>query len=144
MDEILLIDMMSELSAELLQDNYIEKDMVRGRIPILGSIFSFSKSKRKNLDLPSLTEEEERNPLNQYGFSTEHAEELTAFERKSDYDNLENRELPISIFTKEFPLVKIISGFAAALFVMGGIILFIIKHHKSIFKFFEKKTQMIY
>ena len=33
MNELLLIDMMSELNPELLEDDYIEKDMKRGKVP---------------------------------------------------------------------------------------------------------------
>lgn len=144
MDEVLLIDMMSQLYPELLENNYIEKDMKRAKLPLFKRIFSSSK---KNENIFANMSKDYWNPSINYEFSTEEAEELTL-----DLSKIEapmeskgnNSSLNISIFTRELPFVKIISGFVAALFVVGGIILFIIKHNKGILKIFEGKTQISY
>lgn len=50
MNESLLIDIMSELNPELLQDEYMERDMKKGKITFLNRIFSLKKTPKQRYD----------------------------------------------------------------------------------------------
>lgn len=142
MDEALLVDMMSGLIPELIQNNYIEKDMRRGKIPVFGRLFSAKKAtifQYDNIFRKSM------NTGNQYG-STDSAEPGDIGESvEAEEYGMQERNISIGIFKKGFPnLIKIISGITAAFVVVGGIIIFVIKHHKIVVKLFHKKAQIIY
>lgn len=145
MDEALLVDLMSGLDTELLQNNYIEKDMNRGKIPILNRIFSFKKASIFSYEnIFHNTENDEILVVNACSEDTA-IDGCMADTMKSEDDQLYNEGLSISIFKKGFPnLVKIISGITAAFVVLSGIILFFVRHHKIVVKLFNKKAQIIY
>lgn len=158
MDELLLIEMMGMLNPELLQNDFIEKDMNRRKIPFFNRLFSFTKapkqryenffeysqaedSTNQNIRHSDELVESEKLEVNDNHDLIESVEEN---EKIEDY-NLNNFGFSISIFKRKFRnLVKIISGIAAAFFVVIGIIVIIIRHHKGGIKLYEKKVQVIY
>lgn len=166
MDELLLIDMMSELNPELLQDDYIEKDMRKGKIPLVNIFFSFRKPTKLRYEhffehpiseeIPQYTKnkndiEVKRDFENvEIMNDVEISEEIGIIKNVDDNnipkdENTNNQNFNISIYTREYPnRIKIISGVTAASLVVSGIVLFVIRHHKGIIKLVEKKAQIIY
>lgn len=142
MDEILLVDMMSELYPELLENNYIERDMKKGRLSLLSRFFSFGKT--QDLQEETFSDKAVRIDGTDMASSQERIDGQDSVKPDSPEGEPLPTSLPISIFTREFPIFKIISGFAAVLFVIGGIILFLFKHNKDILKIFDRKTQISY
>jgi len=162
-NELLLIEMMSELNPELLQNNYIEKDMKREKVPFLNQVFSFLKTYKPEFKISFEDILSEENS-NQYGKSINkleesHAETINKIEEiennerinkieeieNIEGDNLSDLGFTISIFRRKFRnFVKIISSIAATFLVVIGIVIFIIKYHKSGLKLYEKKVQVIY
>jgi hypothetical protein len=152
MNELLLIDMMGELNPELFEDNYIEKDMKRGIKSFFKYVFPFKSKKAYEFPLEhSLTDETSNTEANITNDSQRKEDielvdaiqvnEISEFEQ---YEN-NNRGFSISIFEKKFRnLIKIASGIAATFIVVIGIVLIIIRRHKSGIKTFEKNVQIIY
>jgi hypothetical protein len=161
MNEIVLINMLSEIDPSLLQDDYIEKDMKKG---FLSFLFRFFKKTTSELEYNSLNQpfsEEEDNlkeSKNELEVS-QNKDEPDGLIVTDDHKNLENvavlgatdedfqnnRGLSISIFKKNFHnLIKIISGIVAAFILVIGILVILIKHHKTGAKLYEKKIQIIY
>lgn len=162
MNEILLISMLGELDPSLLEDDYMEKDMKKG---FLSFLFHFLKKTVFQIDYKAFeqTNSEEESKQN------ENKHEVSAFEDTIRDDSFENKnevnasktsemeiintnmdtqfeeELPISVFKRNFSnLFKIISGIVAAFILVIGIIVILIKRHKSGTKLYEKKIQIIY
>jgi len=159
-NELLLVEMMSELSPELLQNEYIEKDMKREKAPFLNRFFSFIKNSKPQfkISFENILSEE---TTNQYGIRKDELEEkhIQAIDKSEETrnieeaniiediedDNLENLGFTISIFRKKIRnFIKIISSIAATFLVVIGIVIFIIKHNKSGLKLYEKKVQVIF
>ena len=156
MNELLLIEMMSELDPGLLENDYIEKDMNREKVTFFKRLFSSkkkSKQEHKNFFGNFILEDMESNlQFNDVLEETEQIEiidkidekvdEIDGMPKLEDYNNL---GFSVSIFRRKIHnLVKIISGIIAAFLVMIGIILIIINRHKSGIKLYEKKIQIIY
>ncbi len=152
MNELLLIDMLSELNPELLQDDYIEKDMKKEKIPFLKLIFPFKKMSKQPYESPveNPLSEESASKYIEYNDKSQVAEAIISFELPQETEELKDennnkRGFSISIFEKKFfHILKIISGIAATVIVVIGIIIIILKHHKSGFKLHSKKIQIIY
>lgn len=147
MNELLLIDMMSELNPELLEDNYIEKDMKREKVPFYKLIFSFKKTSKQYA--PFLVED----TLFEESLNSEKELEVTEDIKTADIldeaDESEDEEnkwgFNISIFEKKFRnLFKIIYGIAATVIVVISIIVIILRRHKSGIKLHRKKIEIIY
>ncbi len=150
MNELLLIDMMSELNPELLQDDYIEKDMKREKIPFYKLIFSFRKTTKQHMESPveNPLSEEICLPYAEYNGS-DMAENMKASEIEEDTEETEEQApewgFNISIFEKKFRnLFKIISGIAATVIVVISIVVILLRRHKSGIKLHSKKIQIIY
>lgn len=149
MNELLLIDMMSELNPELLQDDYMEKDMKREKFPLFKLLFPFKKTSKQPDEFPvenPLSEE-----INSYPdkYEYEMAEDLKTAEVTEEPRELEEEEnqwgFHIGIFEKKFHnLFKIISGIAATAIVIVSILVIILRRHKSGIKLHRKKIQIIY
>ncbi|QHQ59523.1 hypothetical protein Ana3638_00855 [Anaerocolumna sedimenticola] len=148
MNELLLIDMMSELNPELLQDDYMEKDMKRGK-SFFKLLFSFKKTSKCPDEFPV------ENPISEGivntfpgNYELEAAEDIKSAEVAEENENLtEENEwgFHIGIFEKKFRnLFKIISGIAATAIVIVSIIVIILKRHKSGIKLHREKIQIIY
>lgn len=143
MDEALIIDLMSGLDTELLQNNYIEKDMNRGKIPMLNRIFSLKKASIFSYENIFHNTDNGENLEVIVCSEAADVDGCLADAMKSEEDQLGNEGLSISIFKKGFPnLIKIISGITAAFVVLSGIILFFVRHHKIVVKLFNKKAQI--
>jgi hypothetical protein len=140
MNELLLIDMMGELNPALLQDNYMEKDLRRGRMPSFKQIFFFKKSSLKETD-----EFTANNPLSEEYESKDYerqdefdvTEEAGENELIKKFDTLDEDSndwgFNTSIYEKKFkPLYGIISGVAATAIVVSGIVVIIVKRHRAI------------
>ncbi|MGB8454708.1 MAG: hypothetical protein WCD89_20560 [Anaerocolumna sp.] len=147
MNELLLIDMMSELKPELLQDDYIEKDIKREKKPFYKLIFSFKKTLKQPYEFPmdnSLSEE----PCNMDKEIevTEDIKTTESLDETGEWEDEENRwGFNISIFEKKFRnLFKIISGIAATVIVVISIIVIILRRHKGGIKMHREKIQIIY
>lgn len=160
MNEMLLINMLGELDPSLLEDDYMEKDMKKG---FLSFLFHFFKKTVFQIDYKAFeqTSSEEVNDSMMHNASTlEENKKNDNFEIKSEenasktpemeiintnIDTLSEEELPISVFKRNFSNVfKIISGIVAAFILVIGIIVILIKRHKSGTKLYEKKIQIIY
>ncbi len=148
MNELLLIDMMSELNPELLQDDYMEKDMKRGSVPFFKLLFSFRKTSKQRTSFPvvnPISEELSESDNNEL----EMAEDLKTAEVMDDAEESEEQDnkrgFSISIFEKKFfSLFKIISGITATVIVVISIVVIILRRHKSGIKMHSKKIQIIY
>lgn len=147
MNELLLIDMISELNPELLQDDYMEKDMNRGKVPFYRWFLNLKKTSKQPYESPAENSYSEDNKASDY--------DLVAVEDINTAELLiENREseeerrswgFSISIFEKKFRnLFKIVSGIAATVIVVISIIVFLLRRHKSGVKLHTKKVQIIY
>lgn len=127
MDEFLLINMLSELSPDLLEDEYMEKDLKRKEGPFYKRVFSTSTLKPKslsNIAISNIDKEYE-----------EHIEPMKATITKEEeimaYDCKEANKLTIRIFKKKLhKIVTITSGITATLLFIIGILLLIIKKVK--------------
>jgi hypothetical protein len=147
MNELLLIDMMSELNPELLEDSYIEKDIKREKVPFYKLIFSFKKTSKQYAPFPV------EDPLSEESLNSDKELEVTEDIKTADIleetAESENEEYKwgfnISIFEKKFRnLFKIISGIAATVIVVISIIVILLRHHKSGIKLHGKKIEIIY
>lgn len=155
MNELVLIDMMSELNPELLEDDYIEKDMKRGVKSFFKYIFPFKSKKTYEFPMDhSLTDEIGKSSVelnNNSDINTE-IEQLSASQvnevlelEDNETNEMNDRGFSISIFERKFRnLIKIASGVAATSLVVIGIVVIIIKRNKSGIKVVKKKVQIIY
>lgn len=153
MNELLLIEMFGEVNPELLNNNIIEKDIKREK-----SLFRrlFMKSKWKDEDdFPINTSYYDETMIEQSS-SLDTVDSIKSEDIEYDYKDIasdsesedKNELFNISIFKKSFKnLIKIISGFAFAIFVLVGIIIFIVKlilkNHKYC-SFIRRKIQIGY
>lgn len=147
MNELLLIDMMSELNPELLQDDYIEKDMKRGKIPFYKLFFTFRKTSKQSYGFPVEDPVSEVSPDREKELVM--AEDINTAEVMEETGEPEEEEkewsFNISIFKKKFHLLfTIISGIAATVIVVISIILILLRRHKGGIKLHSKKIQIIY
>lgn len=147
MNELLLIDMMSELNPELLEDDYIEKDMKRGKVPFYRWFLNLKKTSKQSYEFPV------ENPISEDSNASEYdlvvAEDINTAELLNETgESEENRRrwgFNISIFEKKFRnLFKIVSGIAATIIVIISIIVILLRRHKSGVKLHAKKIQIIY
>lgn len=147
MNEVLLINMIGQLSPELLQDNYMEKEMKKSILSFLGKILkklaklqygnSFFQSISYKNEYEESAETDNINNLNADTYDS-------SVEDKEEYD-LNTRGLSIRIFKKNFRnIIKIISGIAATFVVILSIIIILIVRHKSCIKLLKKNIQVIY
>lgn len=155
MNELLLIDMLSEVNAELLQDDYMESDIKPGVFSFLKKLFSFKKlfSLKELLSFEKISEQ----PFE--AFEEEVTEKMDTLEGVSSYndenyqtmteqqgeDSEETKGLGFSIhiFQKKINVfVKIISGITATLVVVIGIILFFITKNKGSFLLKRNKAAL--
>ncbi|WMJ86348.1 hypothetical protein [Anaerocolumna sp. MB42-C2] len=149
MNELLLIDMMSELNPELLQDDYMEKDMKRDKSLFYKLFFLFKKTSNQPNEFPvEYPISEGIININPDNYELEAAEDIkTAEVTEENESQTEDNEwgFHIGIFEKKFRnLFKIISGIAATAIVIVSIIVIILKHHKSGVKLHRGKIQIIY
>ncbi|MDF2952426.1 MAG: hypothetical protein K0S18_2009 [Anaerocolumna sp.] len=159
MNEIMLINMLGEIEPSLLQDDYMEKDMKRGFLSFLYRLFKKTASELEYNPL-HLTISQDLNSVPEHFNCTE---EIEIQEIHSDDSNKKSEEtntigtfeslddaddknvLSISIFKKNIrTLIKIISGIVAAFILIIGIVIILLKRHKSGTKLYEKKIQIIY
>lgn len=170
MNEVLLINMIGQLSPELLQDNYMEKEMKNSVLSFLGTLLkkltklqygnSFfqsnsSKNEYEESTEPDKTESNSKKDIveientyhNKIEYGNNNSNEDTydtSTEDKEEYD-LNTRGLSIRIFKKNFRnIIKIISGIAATFVVILSIIIILIVRHKSCIKLLKKNIQVIY
>ena len=138
MNELLLIDMMGELSPALLQDNYMEKDLRRGKLPFLKQVFFLKKSlKNDDILISSPLSQEYENSGYEIGEEFDTAEDKEDCDqiKKLEESNMESKDsgLRVSIFEKKTnPLYGILSGVAATTIVVSGIVVYVVKRHKAI------------
>ncbi len=153
MNELLLIDMMSELNPELLEDDYIEKDMKRGKVPFYRWFLNLKKSSKQSYEfsVENLVSEESNasKDSNASDYDLVVAEDINTAELLNETgESEENRRrwgFSISIFEKKFRnLFKIVSGIAATIIVIISIIVILLRRHKSGVKLHAKKIQIIY
>jgi hypothetical protein len=159
MNELLLIDMMSELNPELLEDDYIEKDMKRGKVPFYRWFLNLKKSSKQSYEFsvenPVSEESNTSDDINASKDSNASnydlvvAEDINTAELLNETgESEENRRrwgFSISIFEKKFRnLFKIVSGIAATIIVIISIIVILLRRHKSGVKLHAKKIQIIY
>ena len=153
MNELLLIDMMSELNPELLEDDYIEKDMKRGKVPFYRWFLNLKKSSKQSYEFsvenPVSEESNASKDSNASDYDLVVAEDINTAELLNETgESEENRRrwgFNISIFEKKFRnLFKIVSGIAATVIVIISIIVILLRRHKSGVKLHAKKIQIIY
>lgn len=147
MNELLLIDMMSELDPALLEDDYIEKDMKQGKVPFYKLLFNFRRTPKQSSEFPV------KSPLLEDSGTSYNdmviAEDINTSDLMKDTDETEEIEkewgFSISIFKKKVHnLFKIVSGIAATIIVVISIIVILLRRHKSGMKLHSKKIQIIY
>lgn len=147
MNELLLIDMMSELNPKLLQDDYMEKDMKREKSPFYKLFFLFKKPPRQSYEFPvdSPVSEEIAEAVKEI-ITDEDINTAELLNETGESDDMERRwSFSISIFKKKFhKLITIISGIAATVIVIISILVILLKRHKSDVKLHSKKIQIIY
>lgn len=120
MNELMLIEMMSELDPKFLNNKYIENDMKRFHF---FNLFHM-KTKDKEYDFPFLEQESKDNNL--IYFNKEAVDE-----ENQEIDNQNNSLFDIGIYKKKMKgIYKILSGIATAIFVILGIVVFIVKKQK--------------
>lgn len=150
MNEALLIDMIGQLSPELLQDNYMEKDMKKGILSFLGKVLKkIAKQQNGNSFFQSLSNKNDyEKSVGQDSTELDSKKDLDTdtyditTEDKDDY-NSNSRGLGINIFNKNFRgLITIISGIAATFVVVLSIIIILIVRHKSGIKLLKKNIQV--
>jgi len=119
MNELMLIEMMSELDPKFINNKYVENDMKRFHF------FDFlKKTKDKEYDFPFL--EEENKESNLIYFNKEVVDD-----ESGEIDNISNSLFDIGIYKKKVKSIyKILSGIATAIFVILGIVVFIVKKQK--------------
>ncbi|MDF2586600.1 MAG: hypothetical protein K0S41_441 [Anaerocolumna sp.] len=155
MNELVLIDMMSELNPELLEDDYIEKDMKRGVKSFFKYIFPFKSKKTYEFPMDHSPTDEIGKPsveLNNNSDINTEIEQLSASQvnevlelEDNETNEMNDRGFSISIFERKFRnLIKIASGVAATSLVVIGIVVIIIRRNKSGIKVVKKKVQIIY
>lgn len=172
MNEVLLINMIGQLDPELLQDNYMEKDMKKGILSFLGKLLKkiakqqygssfLQKYSNKNECEKRIEQDKTESDNNKeegeniYGNDiAEHSSKHITDNGKSNYysedDDKETydpdtRGLSIGIFKKNIRnLTKVLSGIAATFVVILSIIIILIKRHKSGIKLLKKSIQVIY
>ena len=143
MNELMLIDMMSELDPKFINNRYIENDMRKFHF------LNFFKKKTKDneYDFPFLNQENlstSKEESNNLQLQNEDGREgnLIYFNKEIDNesDNDMNSLFDIGIYKKKIKgIYKILSGIAAAIFLILGIVMIIIKKQKrggviSVFK----------
>jgi ATP-dependent Zn protease len=151
--------MLGEIEPSLLQDDYMEKDMKRGFLSFLYRLFKKTASELEYNPL-HLTISQDLNSVPEHFNCTEEIEiqeihsddsnkkpeetnTIGNFESLDDADD--KNVLSISIFKKNIrTLIKIISGIVAAFILIIGIVIILLKRHKSGTKLYEKKIQIIY
>lgn len=138
MNELLLIDMMSELDPALLENNYIEKDMRRARIPFYNWFLKLKNKSKQSDEFP------EANPINaDYVMAEEINTEEILNEDSDSSESEPDRGFQIGIFKKKIhKLIKIFSGITATVVVLISIVVILLKRNKSGGKFRTKKIQL--
>lgn len=142
MNEYLLINMLSEISPELLEDNYMEKDLRKKSAPFWKRVFSFLKSKNEPDDFIEPftiinTDEVYQEHVNVLAVEPEDEDEYTIQE-----EELQKKNFSITIFKKKMnKLFTIISGIVATIIFIIGIIIFLVLRARNI-KVNRKKIQI--
>lgn len=140
MNEYLLINMLSEISPELLEDNYMEKDLRKKAPPLWRRVLWFVKRKEDPKEFMEpfvITNIEEQ--------FQEHAEAVVDVNIEDEYtvqeESLE-RNFSITIFKKKMGmLITIISGIIATIIFILGIVIFLVRRARSM-KINNKKIQI--
>lgn len=142
MNEYLLINMLSELDPELLEDNYMEKDLKKKAGPFIKRLFSILKSKNESKEFIepftiSNTDEQYQEHIDTVMVEADGEDEYTIQEEDGH-----KRNFSITIFKKKInKLYTIISGVAATMIFIIGIIIFLVRKTRSI-KQNRKKIQI--
>lgn len=141
MNEYLLINMLSEVSPELLKDNYMENDLRKKAPPFWKRVLSFVKHKEEPKDFIEpfvITNIEEQ--------FQEHTETVAETDSEDEYTIQEEepleRNFSISIFKKKMNMLfTIISGIIATIIFIIGVVIFIIRRARNL-KINNKKMQI--
>lgn len=132
MDEFLLINMLCDINPELIDDNYIETDLKKKGEPFWKRVFTFLKSKDESKDFIepfAITniDEEYHEQLDTIIVEAASDDEYTVQE-----EDLTQRNFPIVIFKKKVTnIFTVISGVAATIFFIVGIVIFLIRKTKN-------------
>lgn len=133
MNEYLLINMLSEISPELLDDNYMEKDLKKKEAPFWKRVFSFLKGRDEAKDFIepfTITNTDEA--------YQEHADViLTEIDNEDEYtvqeEDFQPRNFSITVFKKRInKFFTILSGIIASLIFIIGIIIFLIRKIRNL------------
>lgn len=133
MNEYLLINMLSELSPELLEDNYMEKDLKKKEAPFWKKVLYFLKGRDDSKDFIepfAITNTDEQ--------FQEHMEVIiTEIENEDEYtvqeEDIQKRNFSITVFKKRInKFFTIISGIIASIIFIIGIVIFLIRKIRNI------------
>jgi len=133
MNEYLLINMLSEISPELLEDNYLEKDLKKKETPFWKRVFSFLKSTDDSKDFIepftiTNTDEQYQEHVEALTVETDNDDEYTIQEEEP-----QQRNFSITVFKKKINrLFTIISGVVATIIFIIGIVIFLIRKIRNI------------
>ncbi|BCJ96119.1 hypothetical protein acsn021_36880 [Anaerocolumna cellulosilytica] len=145
MNELLLIDMLSELNPELLQDNYMERDLKGGVFSFLKKLFSLKKTTEQSEETFMQEESSEASELiySDYSYKEEQPMEAITNELKECESKTSGFGFSIHIFQKKINIfVKIVSGITATLVLVIGILLFFITKNKGSFLLKRNKAAL--
>lgn len=145
MNELLLIDMLSELNPELLQDDYMERDLKDGVFSFLKKLFSFKRTTEQSEE--TLMQEESSETAgfinSDYSYKEEQPLEAITEEQKEYEGKTSGLGFSIHIFQKKINIfVKIISGITATLVLVIGILIFFITKNKGSFLLKRNKAAL--
>jgi ABC-type bacteriocin/lantibiotic exporter with double-glycine peptidase domain len=144
MNELLLIDMLSELNPELLQDDYMERDLKDGVFSFLKKLFSFKRTTEQSVETLMQEEVSEAARLigSDYSYEEESLEAVNE-EQKEYAGKTSGLGFSIHIFQKKINIfVKIISGITATLVLVIGIFIFFITKNKGSFLLKRNKAAL--
>ncbi|MDF2803015.1 MAG: hypothetical protein K0S61_2918 [Anaerocolumna sp.] len=133
MNEYLLINMLSEISPELLEDNYLDKDLKKKETPFWKRVFSFLKSTDDSKDFIepftiTNTDEQYQEHVEALTVETDNDDEYTIQEEEP-----QQRNFSITVFKKKINrLFTIISGVVATIIFIIGIVIFLIRKIRNI------------
>jgi hypothetical protein len=125
--------MLSEISPELLEDNYLEKDLKKKETPFWKRVFSFLKSTDDSKDFIehftiTNTDEQYQEHVEALTVETDNDDEYTIQEEEP-----QQRNFSITVFKKKINrLFTIISGVVATIIFIIGIVIFLIRKIRNI------------
>jgi hypothetical protein len=125
--------MLSEISPELLEDNYLDKDLKKKETPFWKRVFSFLKSTDDSKDFIepftiTNTDEQYQEHVEALTVETDNDDEYTIQEEEP-----QQRNFSITVFKKKINrLFTIISGVVATIIFIIGIVIFLIRKIRNI------------